>query len=79
MIFDIPTEILNETINYLDNKSIIRFLSTCTFLHKQEIKCTRLLVSDCYKFEPHCLRWYTQLDKIKPKFDTLLFSLLLFI
>ena len=74
MILDIPIEILHETINNLDNRSTLRFLSTCTFLYKQEIKCTRLLVSDCYKFEPHCLRWYTQLDKIKPKFDTLLLT-----
>lgn len=65
MALDIPVEILHETISYLDDISTIRFLSTCTFLYKQEIKCTKLLIkSSILNSAANRLQWHSQCSHI---------------
>ena len=78
MALDSPIEILHDIINYLDDITTIRFLSTCTFLHKQKIKCRKLLIRKnygCYISQPDSLVWYTEIDKIKSNCGTLLLTI----
>ena len=83
MALDIPTEILHEIIAYLDDITTIRFLSTCTFLHKREIKCTKFLIENYIiihnPISDHLqwldsLRWLSILHARKSYFSTLLLT-----
>lgn len=67
LLFYLPSDILHSFIDYFDNKTILRFLSTCTFLYEQEIKCNKILIKDNNMGHPtpYKLKWIIDLSDIK--------------
>ena len=67
LFYYLPSDILHGFINYFDNRTTIRFLSTCAFLYEQEIKCKKILIKDnnIGGFKVKKLKWIIDLVEIE--------------